>query len=346
MPAIEVTGLCKTYRVYRKREGLWASVTGLFHREYKSVEAVRQVGFTIEAGEMVAFLGPNGAGKTTTLKLLSGLIYPTSGAARVLDYVPWKREHAYRRRFSLVMGQKNQLWWDLPAQESFRLHKEIYRIEPEQFRRRMDELTDLLEVRKLIAQPVRELSLGERMRMELIAALLHSPDVLYLDEPTIGLDVVSQRKVQEFLKYYQAERKITVLLTSHYMKDVEALCRRAIIINEGEIKHDGPLAEIVDRFSRHKVISLQFTGSDVPGDLGRFGTVVKTEPPRANLEVPRQHISEVLTALLNTYSIEDVGVQERPLEEVIAEMFTEGRRKTSDAPHAVAAPTPAGSPGR
>jgi ABC-2 type transport system ATP-binding protein len=326
MPAIEVTGLCKTYRVYRKREGLWASITGLFHREYKSVEAVRNVSFTIEAGEMVAFLGPNGAGKTTTLKLLSGLIYPTGGDARVLDYVPWKREHAYRRRFSLVMGQKNQLWWDLPAQESFRLHKEIYRIEPDQFRRRMDELTDLLEVRKLVAQPVRELSLGERMRMELIAALLHSPEVLYLDEPTIGLDVVSQRKVQEFLKFYQAERQITVLLTSHYMKDVEALCRRAIIINEGEIKHDGPLAEIVDRFSRHKVISLQFAGSDVPGDLDRYGTVVKADPPRANLEVPRQQISEVLTALLNNYSIEDVGVQERPLEEVIAEMFTEGQR--------------------
>lgn len=331
MPAIEVSGLCKTYRVYRKREGLWASITGLFHREYKTVEAVRSVSFRIEPGEMVAFLGPNGAGKTTTLKLLSGLIYPTSGDARVLGYVPWKREHAYRRRFSLVMGQKNQLWWDLPAQESFRLHKEIYRIDADQFRRRMDELIDLLEVRKLIAQPVRELSLGERMRMELIAALLHSPEVLYLDEPTIGLDVVSQRKVQEFLKFYQAERKITVLLTSHYMKDVEALCRRAIIINEGEIKHDGPLADIVDRFSRHKIISLQFAGSDVPGDLGRYGTVVKTEPPRANLEVPRNRISEVLTALLNNYSIEDVGVQERPLEEVIAEMFTNTRELRSDS---------------
>jgi ABC-2 type transport system ATP-binding protein len=195
----------------------------------------------------------------------------------------------------------------------------------------MDELIDLLEVRKLIAQPVRELSLGERMRMELIAALLHSPEVLYLDEPTIGLDVVSQRKVQEFLRFYQAERKITVLLTSHYMKDVEALCRRAIIINEGEIKHDGPLADIVDRFSRHKIISLQFAGSDVPDDLGRYGTVVKREPPRANLEVPRNRISEVLTAVLNNYSIEDVGVQERPLEEVIAEMFTNSRSQSPGA---------------
>jgi ABC-2 type transport system ATP-binding protein len=325
MPAIEVRDLSKTYRVFRKREGLRASLAGLFHREYKAVVAVAGVSFTIEEGEMVAFLGPNGAGKTTTLKLLSGLIFPTGGDARVLGHVPWKREHAYRRRFSLVMGQKNQLWWDLPAQESFRLHKEIYRIEADRFRRRMDELTELLEVRKLIGQPVRELSLGERMRMELIAALLHSPEVLFLDEPTIGLDVVSQRKVQDFLKFYQAEQRISVLLTSHYMKDVEALCRRAIIINGGEIKHDGPLAEIVDRFSQHKVVQLQFAGSEVPADLARYGTVIDVQPPSVKLEVPRTRIPEVLSALLNNYALEDVGVQERPLEEVIAEMFTNGR---------------------
>ena len=229
MPVIEVNNLSKIYQVYRKQEGLWASVTGLFHRQYNEIRAVDGVSFSIDEGEMVAFLGPNGAGKTTTLKLLSGLIYPTGGEATVLGHVPWKRENAYRRRFSLVMGQKNQLWWDLPAQESFRLHKEIYRIEPDDFDNRLKELTDLLEVGKLVGQPVRELSLGERMRMELIAALLHSPEVLLLDEPTIGLDVVSQRKVQEFLRYYQQQRKITVLLTSHYMKDVEALCKRAII---------------------------------------------------------------------------------------------------------------------
>jgi ABC-2 type transport system ATP-binding protein len=322
MPAIEAHKLTKTYRVYRKREGVLASVTGLFKRDTKIVEAVKEVSFSLEAGEMVAFLGPNGAGKTTTLKLLSGLIFPTSGDARVLGYIPWKRDHAYRRRFSLVMGQKNQLWWDLPAQESFQLHKEIYRIEPDQFRRRLDELVDLLEVRRLIDQPVRELSLGERMRMELIAALLHSPEVLLLDEPTIGLDVVSQRKVQEFLKYYQAQQQITVILTSHYMKDVEALCERAVIINEGEIKHDGPLAAIVDRFSRHKVISLQFAGTEIPAGLDRYGTVIESRPPRVKLEVPRGQVPEVLTALLSGNSIEDVGVHDRPLEEVIAEMFT------------------------
>ena len=281
MAAIVVSELCRTYRVFRKREGLWASVRGLFHREYEVVSAVRNVSFRIEEGEMVAFLGPNGAGKTTTLKLLSGLVVPTSGTATVLGHVPWKREDAYRRRFSLVTGQKEQLWWDLPAQESFRLHKEIYRIPAADYQRRLDELTDLLEVRRLMSQPVRELSLGERMRMELIAALLHSPDVLFLDEPTIGLDVVSQRRVQEFLRQYQREQRITVILTSHYMKDVEALCDRAIVINKGVVIHDGPLATIVDRFSRHKIVELQFSDNIVPlATLMETNLKTRSRPPQ------------------------------------------------------------------
>ncbi len=337
MPVITVRNLTREYRVYRKREGLRASIRGLFRREYKTVLAVDDVSFDIEGGEMVAFLGPNGAGKTTTLKLLSGLIYPTSGSATVLGYLPWKRENAYRRRFSLVMGQKNQLWWDLPAQESFRLHKEIYRIETPEFDRRIDELTSLLEVRQLVGQPVRELSLGERMRMELIAALLHSPDVLLLDEPTIGLDVVSQRKVQEFLRHYQAARGLTVLLTSHYMKDVEALCQRAIIINEGKIRHDGPLAEIVQRFSTHKVIELQLGNGQTPQNLERFGAVLETRWPRVKLNVAKQKIPEILAALLKEYSVEDVSVQDRPLEEVIAEMFTRDRETLAKSAEAASA---------
>lgn len=330
MVAIEVRELSKTYRVFRKREGLWASVAGLFRRRYESIQAVRGVSFTIEQGEMVAFLGPNGAGKTTTLKLLAGLIYPSDGKATVLGHVPWKREIVYRRRFALVMGQKNQLWWDLPAQESFRLHQEIYRIPPADFQRRLDELTTLLEVKKLVGQPVRELSLGERMRMELIAALLHSPDVLFLDEPTIGLDVVSQRKVQDFLKHYQQEKQLTVLLTSHYMKDVQLLCQRAIIINEGEIKHDGPLAQIVDRFSTHKVIELQFAGESMPPDLDSFGHVFDAVFPRAKLKVPRGQVAEILASLLAKYPLEDVSVHDRPLEEAIAEMFTSTRHETAE----------------
>ena len=339
MPAIEADRLCKHYRVYQKREGVLASITGLFHREYKTVQAVRDVSFRLEEGEMVAFLGPNGAGKTTTLKLLSGLIVPTSGNAHVLGHVPWKRENAFRSRFSLVMGQKNQLWWDLPAQESFQLRREIYRIPTDDFNRRLDELTSLLEVGKLVSQPVRELSLGERMRMELIAALLHSPEVLLLDEPTIGLDVISQRRVQDFLKFYQAERKITVILTSHYMKDVEALCKRAVIINDGEIKHDGPLAEIVERFSRNKIITLQFASNDVPEGLERFGNVVELTPPRARIEVERQRVPQVLGAILAEARVEDVGVQDRPLEEVIAEMFSsskDAKEETAESSHRVA----------
>ena len=338
MIAVDVRNLQKTYRVYRKREGLRASIRGLFKREYHAVNAVAGVSFQIDQGEMVAFLGPNGAGKTTTLKLLSGLIYPTAGEATVLGYVPWNREIAYRRRFALVMGQKNQLWWDLPAQESFSLHKEIYRIDPADFDRRLDELTGLLEVRKLVGQPVRELSLGERMRMELIAALLHRPDLLLLDEPTIGLDVVSQRKVQDFLKFYQAEQKLTVLLTSHYMKDVQALCQRAIIINEGEIKHDGPLAQIVDRFSTYKVIELLFSGDTRPEGLDKYGEVFDDSFPRAKIKVPRNQVPEILSALLSQYALEDVGVHDRPLEEAIAEMFTATRNSAVEPAAAEATP--------
>ena len=328
--AVEVRDLTKVYRVFQKREGLAASIKSLFHREYKSITAVGGVSFSIRKGEMVAFLGPNGAGKTTTLKLLSGLIYPSSGSATVLGFTPWQREIEYRRRFALVMGQKNQLWWDLPAQESFRLHEAIYHIEPGQFQRRLDELTELLEVRKLVNQPVRELSLGERMRMELIAALLHSPDLLLLDEPTIGLDVVSQRKVQEFLRHYQRERQITVLLTSHYMKDVEALCERAVIINQGLIQHDGPLASIVERFSQTKVIELQFA-SELPAnsELEHFGTVFDIKSPRLKLRVPRAEVAQTLSKLLSRYEIEDVSVQDRPLEEVIAEVFQQDTASAS-----------------
>lgn len=321
MPAIEVQNIGRTYKVYQKREGLFASVRGLLHREYREVHAVNDVSFTIEEGEMVAFLGPNGAGKTTTLKLLSGLIVPTSGTATVLGHTPWKRENAYRRRFSLVTGQKEQLWWDLPAQESFRLHKEIYQVSADDYRTRLGELTELLEVGELMSQPVRELSLGERMRMELIAALLHRPDVLFLDEPTIGLDVVSQRNVQQFLLKYQKEQGITVVLTSHYMKDVEALCDRAIVINKGNVIHDGLLEEIVDRFSQHKIIELHLASNCSPEGIGRYGVVLEDRPPMLKLQVEKQKVSNVLSRILAEYTIEDVSVSERPLEDVIAELF-------------------------
>jgi len=323
MAIIEIENLAKSYRVYQKKEGLWASIGGLFHRDYRFVEAVRGIDLAVDRGEFVAFLGPNGAGKTTTLKLLSGVINPSGGTARVLGHVPWKRENAYRRRFALVMGQKNQLWWDLPAAESFRLHQQIYRIEPRAFDRSRDELTDLLGVRQLLGQPVRELSLGERMKMELIAALLHSPEVLFLDEPTIGLDVVAQYNVQRFLKHYQQERRITILLTSHYMKDVAALCRRVVIIALGRIIYDGSLSGIVDRFGGHKLVTLQFAHGAIPGDLAQYGDVVSEETPRVKLRVERSAVPEVLARVLAGHAVEDVSVEDPPLDEVIAEAFAQ-----------------------
>ena len=323
MPAIQVHQLAKSYRVYQKKEGLLAAVGGLFYREHREVEAVRGIDLTVEPGEFVAFLGPNGAGKTTTLKLLSGVITPTSGTATVLGYVPWERAHAYRRRFALVMGQKNQLWWDLPAQESFRLHQKIYQVPPDQFARTVGELTEMLGVGRLLGQPVRELSLGERMKMELIAALLHAPDVLFLDEPTIGLDVVAQHKIQKFLKEHQQRRGTTVLFTSHYMKDVAALCRRVVIIAQGKIEYDGSLAGIVDRFSRHKLVTLLLADGEPTADWGEYGHVVELNPPRVQLKIDRSEVPAALAAVLGRFSIQDVSVEDPPLEEVIADLFSQ-----------------------
>ncbi len=324
MGIIEADGLTKTYRVVQKNEGLRGAFKGLFHREYREVRAVERISFTIEPGEMVAFLGPNGAGKTTTLKMLSGLVYPTSGEARVLGFVPSQRADAFRRQFALVMGQKNQLWWDLPAGDSFELHREIYAIPPAQFRETLTELTELLGVEKLTRQAVRELSLGERMKMELIAALLHRPRLLLLDEPTIGLDVVAQGTIQRCLRDYHKRRGVTTLLTSHYMRDVEALCDRVLVITHGTLVYDGPLARIVERFSETKLVKLQFE-ADAPADLERYGEVVRREGPWADIKVERARVASVLAAILDRDSVADVSVEEPPLEEVISRVFEEAR---------------------
>lgn len=325
MPIIEASALCKTYRVYQKKEGLRGALRGLFRREYKDVRAVDGVSFTIEPGEIVGFLGPNGAGKTTTLKMLAGLIYPTSGSARVLDFVPWERADAFRRRFSLVMGQKNQLWWDLPAADSFQLHREIYSLESTQFNRTLDELTEMFGVRELVRQPVRELSLGERMKMELIAALLHEPQLLLLDEPTIGLDVVAQVTIQKCLREYNTVRGVTILLTSHYMRDVEALCARVLIINHGILVYDGALTGIIDQFGREKLVKLQFAET-APDDLTQFGEIVQRQGPTVDLKVERARVPAVLEAIFDHYTIVDVSVQDPPLDLMIAKVFAESRR--------------------
>jgi ABC-2 type transport system ATP-binding protein len=327
MPVIEALGLTKTYRVYQKREGLLGAVRGLFRREYKEIQAVEDVHFAIESGEMVAFLGPNGAGKTTTLKMLSGIIFPTRGEARVLGFVPWERVDAFRRRFALVMGQKNQLWWDLPAADSFQLHREIYSLPADEFNRTLGELIEMFGVKELTRQPVRELSLGERMKMELIAALLHRPQLLLLDEPTIGLDVVAQVTIQKCLREYNATRGVTMLLTSHYMRDVEALCSRVLVITHGRFMYDGPLAGITEQFGRAKLVKLHFAGDTTPTDLDQFGEVANRQGPVADLKVDRWRVAEALAAILDRHTLVDVSVQDPPLDEVIAKVFEEGRAK-------------------
>jgi ABC-2 type transport system ATP-binding protein len=323
MAIIEAHDLTKTYRVFQKNDGVLGALRGLFRRSYKSVKAVDGISFRIEPGELVAFLGPNGAGKTTTLKMLSGLIYPTSGEARVLGYVPWQREDAFRRRFALVMGQKNQLWWDLPANDSFLLHKEIYGIPDEQFRATLGELTEILGVEKLTKQAVRELSLGERMKMELIAALLHQPEVLLLDEPTIGLDVVAQVAIQRCLREYHARRGVTILLTSHYMRDVEALCERVLVINHGRLVYDGGLEGLADQFESVKLVHLEFASGQVPEGIEQFGEVVRQGATTIDLKVPPARVGEILNAILDQHAVADLSVHDPPLEQVMARVFQE-----------------------
>ena len=319
---IEANNLCRTYRVGQKKAGLWASIRGLWKGESRTVQAVRDVSFRIGRGEMVAFLGPNGAGKTTTLKMLAGLVYPTSGSARVLGFVPWEREDSFRRQFSLVMGQKNQLWWDLPAADSFELHREIYSLERPRFERTLGELVELFGVDKLTRQPVRELSLGERMKMELIASLLHEPGVLLLDEPTIGLDVVAQTTIQRCLREYNQRKGATIILTSHYMRDVEALCSRVLMIVQGSLQYDGHLTGLLDRFGRKKQVRLQFEGA-VPAGLDRFGEC-KISGPVAELNLEKNRVAQTLSAVVDLPGLVDLSVQDPPLEDVVALAFGSG----------------------
>src|ERR1700722_13844267 len=280
MPVIEVSILTKASRTYKKQPGFAGAIKGLFRRQYEQTLAVNDVSFKIEPGELVGFLGPNGAGKTTTLKMLSGLLHPTGGKAQVLGYVPWERADGYRRQFALLLGQKNQLWWDLPARESLELNAKIYGIPPAQFEKTVGEMTVMLDVADKLNVSVRELSLGERMKMELIAALLHQPKVLFLDEPTIGLDVVSQKVVREFLRHHNATRGTTILLTSHYMTDIQELCRRVIIIDKGKISFDGQLSEVVDRFADFKLITIQFEGTATYSaeSVAKYGELIEQNP--------------------------------------------------------------------
>src|SRR5689334_11272028 len=320
-PAIEVQGLTKTYRTYKKAPGFRGAIKGLFKRDYETTHAARDIRFAVEEGELVGFLGPNGAGKTTTLKMLAGLLYPTSGTARVLGYIPWERRDGYRRQFALLLGQKNQLWWDLPARESLELNSKIYGIPPDQFHQSVAEMTEMLDCKDKLGVMVRELSLGERMKMELIASLLHQPKVLFLDEPTIGLDVVSQKTVREFLRTYNATHKITILLTSHYMADIRELCRRVIIIHRGKIFFDGALSDVLDRFADFKIVTVQYSGEHSAAELNRYGEVVEQSAASVKLKVKRDRVIPACKALLDELAVTDIDIEEVPIEEVISQIF-------------------------
>ncbi len=323
MPAIEVNALSKTFRSYKKQPGFAGALKGLVHRHYEQVAAVKDVSFTVEAGELVGVLGPNGAGKTTTLKMLSGLLYPTGGSARVLGYVPWERDDGYRRQFALLLGQKNQLWWDLPANESLELNAQIYGIPRSVMQERVSYMSQLLAVQSKLNVSVRELSLGERAKMELIASLLHQPRVLFLDEPTIGLDVISQKTVREFLREHNARHQTTILLTSHYMADIQELCDRVIIIDQGTLFFDGRLSDVVDRFADSKLVTIQCAGAaDCTAEhLSRYGQVLEQTPSTIQLKIKRERVIPACKALLDELPVTDIDIQEVPIEEVIRRIF-------------------------
>jgi len=321
-PIISVSGLKKYYKVHKKEPGLGGSIRSLFNRKYEELKAVDNIFFQIEEGELIGFIGPNGAGKTTTLKCLSGLLYPTLGNISVLDFNPWDRKPEFLKQISLVMGQKNQLWWDLPPIETFVLNKEIYEIPQKEYEETLNELVELLEVKDVLKVQVRKLSLGQRMKCELIAALLHSPKVLFLDEPTIGLDVVSQKKMRDFIKEYNRRKKSTIILTSHYMDDVKELCQRVIIIDKGKLIFDGELKEITEEYADHKIITVVFSKEVDPKKLEEVGKIREYSFPRAVFLVKREVASMAAAELLQHYPVADLNIEEVPIEDVIREVFT------------------------
>lgn len=315
---ITVEHLRKEFTYYKKMTGIKGSLHNLFHRESLTKEAVRDISFSVEKGEMIGFLGPNGAGKTTTLKMLSGILYPTDGKIQVDGFIPWERKNEFKRRISIVMGQKNQLWWDLPASDSFYLNKCIFGVDDGPYRDIVTRLSEMLEVKELLNVQVRRLSLGERMKMEILAALIHRPDILFLDEPTIGLDILSQKKIREFLKVCNEQWKITVIITSHYMADIEALCDRAVIINQGQLVYDGKLGEVNQLMGKRKLLTVKTSATVEAGQWEAYGPVREVSAAGAVLEVSQEKVQEVLTAILSGLPVEDFTVTEIPIEESIA----------------------------
>ncbi|HEY8776214.1 MAG TPA: ATP-binding cassette domain-containing protein [Gaiellaceae bacterium] len=320
---VHVSELTKVFKVPEREPGLRAAAKALVRRKTREVHAVEAISFDIQPGEVVGFLGPNGAGKTTTLKMLAGLLYPTSGDARVLGHVPSRREKEYLRRMTMVMGNRNQLQWDIPALDSFELYRAIYRLRREDFLSMRDELVELLDVGDLVRKPVRNLSLGERMKVEIVGSLLHRPMVLFLDEPTIGLDVTMQKRIRTFVAEYNQRHGATVLLTSHYMADVEALCKRVIVIHHGRILFDGDLSSLANEFAAYKTIGVLL--EDGQAELDRYGEVISRDGDRAILRVPKAETSRVAARLLSENEVLDLTIEEPPIEDVIEMVFAQSR---------------------
>jgi len=323
MSIIEVKNLSKNYEYYRQESGLRGAVKSFFSRETLYAEAVKDINFSIEEGELVGFLGPNGAGKTTTLKILSGILYPTSGEARVLGYKPTDRKPEYQKQFALVMGQKNQLVSDLPAMESFILNKEIYEVPDNDFKKILSELVDVLDIGNILDIQVRKLSLGQRMKCELVTALIHRPEVLFLDEPTIGLDVVAQKNIRDFLKHYNKEKKTTIILTSHYMEDIKDLCRRVIIINLGKVIYDGAIDELIKKHAPHKLLKITFEANGIKREqIEKYGEVIDFNSYRAVIKVTRTEAKKVAVALLSSpLPVDDILIDEMDIDDVIRKVF-------------------------
>lgn len=319
---ISVSHLSKYYQIHKKEPGLVGSLKSLISRKYETVKAVDDISFEIKEGELVGFIGPNGAGKTTTLKCLSGLLYPNKGRVEVFGNNPYDKKAEFLKQISLVMGQKNQLWWDLPAIDSIILNKEIYEVSDKQFQETLRELSELLDASHLLKVQVRKLSLGERMKMELIASLIHTPKILFLDEPTIGLDVVMQKKVREFIKAYNKRFSGTIILTSHYMSDVEELCERVLIINFGKIVYDGKLSQIVAKYAPYKILKITFSDKVEQDKLKTLGEVKQFDFPRAVLAISRLRINIIASQILQDFPVSDINIEEPEVEDVIRKIFT------------------------
>jgi ABC-2 type transport system ATP-binding protein len=323
MAVISVSHLSKSFSVFDKKPGLGQAIKSLFSRQYRQVKAVDDISFSINRGELVGFIGPNGAGKTTTLKCLSGLLYPSSGQIDILGFTPQKRSYPFLSQIGFIMGQKNQLWWDIPPQETFLLHRAIYNIPPKEYQKRLDFFIDTLDIKDVIAVQTKKLSLGQRMKCEFVAALLHSPKVVFLDEPTIGLDVVASLKIRQFVKSYNQEFKSTIILTSHNMADVSELCSRIIVIDRGQLQYDGSLKSLLTQYSPGKRLNFTFDQPVAKKALSGFGQLIQFQPQQVTLSVSSSEAPTVVARILSSFSVNDLDIQETPIEDIIRQIFTQ-----------------------